>query len=236
MHAESGFWRLQGEGRYTIVSLCSQRRTCAMRPPFFLFVLPKRKNAPRPVEERKGRSQTTAFCASPSARGRLRFSAAAEVFETAVFLLEAAAVPRRTPGEFQKGLASPVWSFQLGRFLGGENAALLFMPPAAGPQTPCGARKTVRAYACPPCRDCRSRACFATARQRRGCGNCRLPSSATGSGSQQFLAFFDRCGNCGLASPATGSARPQFLIILNSGWSDCFLMETCGIVCPSRKE
>ena len=139
-----------------------------MRPPFFLFVLPKRKNVPRPVEERKGRSQTTAFCASPSARGRLRFSAAAEVFETAVFLLEAAAVPRRTPGEFQKGLASPVWSFQLGRFLGGENAALLFMPPAAGPQTPCGARKTLRAYADPrvfrPLRKLRPR--FACHRQR----------------------------------------------------------------------
>ena len=71
-----------------------------------------------------------------------------------------------------------------------------------------GARKTVRAYADPrvfrplrklrvgprdscgagsrtPCRNCHSRACFATARQWRG------------------------CGNCGLAFPATGSARPQ---------------------------
>ena len=37
-----------------------------------------------------------------------------------------------------------------------------------------------------PCRKCRSRACFATARQRRGCGNCRLASSATGSASPQF--------------------------------------------------
>ena len=42
--------------------MCSQDMTCAMRPPIFLFVLPKRKTAPRreasplgrPVEERKG--------------------------------------------------------------------------------------------------------------------------------------------------------------------------------------
>ena len=34
---------------------CSQLMICAMRPPIFLFVLPKRKIAPRPVEERKGR-------------------------------------------------------------------------------------------------------------------------------------------------------------------------------------
>ena len=32
-----------------------------MRPPIFLFVLPKRKIAPRPVEERKGR-QTRETC------------------------------------------------------------------------------------------------------------------------------------------------------------------------------
>ena len=41
-----------------IISLeiaCSQNMPCAMRPPIFLFVLPKRKIAPRPVEERKGR-------------------------------------------------------------------------------------------------------------------------------------------------------------------------------------
>ena len=52
---------------------------------------------------------------------------------------------------------------------------------------PCGARKMLRAYAGPPCRNCRSRACFATARQRRGCGNSGLASSATGSARPLFL-------------------------------------------------
>ena len=45
-----------------------------VRPPFFLFVLPQRKNAPRPVEERKGRYRPLyglyLICASPSARGK----------------------------------------------------------------------------------------------------------------------------------------------------------------------
>ena len=73
-----------------------------------------------------------------------------------------------------------------------------------------GRRKTLRAYACPPCRNCHSRACFATARQWRGCGNCGPPASATGSGRPQFLAFFDRCGNSGFPSSATGGGNPQF--------------------------
>ncbi len=38
----------------------------------------------------------------------------------------------------------------------------------------------------PPCRKCHSRACFTTARQWRGCGNCVPPVSATGSGGPQF--------------------------------------------------
>ena len=38
----------------------------------------------------------------------------------------------------------------------------------------------------PPCRKCQSRACFNTARQWRGCGNCVPPASATGSGGTQF--------------------------------------------------
>ena len=38
----------------------------------------------------------------------------------------------------------------------------------------------------PPCRKCHSRACFTTARQWRGCGNCAPPASATGSGGAQF--------------------------------------------------
>ena len=63
------------------------------------------------------------------------------------------------------------------------------------PFTPCGTRKTLRAYAESTLPQCHSRACFATARQWRGCGNCWLPSSATGSGSQQFLVFSDRCGD-----------------------------------------
>ena len=37
----------------------------------------------------------------------------------------------------------------------------------------------------PPCRDCHSRACFATARQWRGCGDCAPPFSAAGSGRVQ---------------------------------------------------
>ena len=36
---------------------CSQDVLCVLRPPIFLFVLPKRKIAPRPVEERKGRQR-----------------------------------------------------------------------------------------------------------------------------------------------------------------------------------
>ena len=52
-----------------------------------------------------------------------------------------------------------------------EIASLLHPPPAAQPHLP-------------PCRRCRSRACFATARQRRGCGESCPPSSATGSGGQ----------------------------------------------------
>ena len=64
--------------RLVILRRCSRRRISppaqgrgwSMRPPFFLFVLPKRKNGPRPVEERKGRSWSTAFWASPSARGK----------------------------------------------------------------------------------------------------------------------------------------------------------------------
>ena len=42
----------------------------------------------------------------------------------------------------------------------------------------CPKRETVL----PPCRKCLSRSCFATARQRRGCGAERPPSSAPGSG------------------------------------------------------
>ena len=44
-------------------------------------------------------------------------------------------------------------------------------------------RKTVPTQCDPPCRICPSRACFATARQGRGCGARKLPWSATGSGS-----------------------------------------------------
>ncbi len=82
-------------------------------------------------------------------------------------------------------------------------------PREARPAPPCGARKMLRAYALPPCRNCRLRACFTTARQRRGCGNSGLASSATGSARPQFLRFFDRCGKHRLASSAAGSARPQ---------------------------
>ena len=39
---------------------------------------------------------------------------------------------------------------------------------------------------------CHSRACFATARQWRGCGNCALPVSATGSGKAQFSSTIAR--------------------------------------------
>ena len=58
---------------------CSQMVPCAMRPPVFLFVLPKRKTAPRreasplgrPVEERKGR-QRDQLLYSSNARHRDR--------------------------------------------------------------------------------------------------------------------------------------------------------------------
>ena len=54
-------------------SFCSSlsAKNCVMRPPIFLFgTCPKRKTAPRPVEERKGRFQgRRAFCATPFARG-----------------------------------------------------------------------------------------------------------------------------------------------------------------------
>ena len=48
-----------------------------MRPPVLSFLLEKRKNAPRPVEERKERFQgRRAFCATPFAEW-LRFARAA---------------------------------------------------------------------------------------------------------------------------------------------------------------
>ena len=78
------------------------------------------------------------------------------------------------------------------------------------PPPPCGARKTLRACAESTLPQCHSRACFATARQWRGCGNCWLPSSATGSGSQQFLVFSDRCGKSALPSTAAGSGSTLF--------------------------
>ena len=65
-------------------------------------------------------------------------------------------------------------------------------------------------------------------------GRKRLAVPGKRFGLTLILAFFDRCGNCGLAFSAAGSARPQFLIILNSGGGDCFLLVTCGIVCPSK--
>ena len=67
-----------------------------------------------------------------------------------------------------------------------------------------------------------------------GAGTERLAVPGKRFGLTLILAFSDRCGNCGLASSAAGSARPQFLIILNSGGGDCFLLVTCGIVCPSK--
>ena len=78
------------------------------------------------------------------------------------------------------------------------------------PPPPCGARKTLRACAESTLPQCHSRACFATARQWRGCGNCWLPSSATGSGSQQFLVFSDRSGKSALPSTAAGSGSTLF--------------------------
>ena len=65
-------------------------------------------------------------------------------------------------------------------------------------------------------------------------GTERLAVPGKRFGLTLILAFSDRCGNCGLASSAAGSARPQFLIILNSGGGDCFLLVSCGIVCPSK--
>ncbi len=60
----------------------------------------------------------------------------------------------------------------------------------------------------PPCRNCHSRACFATARQWRGCGKSGLPSTATGSGSPLFLKrkALKRCG----AKRAKGALYTSF--------------------------
>ena len=82
------------------------------------------------------------------------------------------------------------------------------------PCPPCGARKSRRACAESTLQQCHSRACFATARQWRGCGNCWLPSSATGSGSQQFLGIFDRCGNSGFASERLAVPEKPFGLTL----------------------
>ena len=58
----------------------------------------------------------------------------------------------------------------------------------------CPKRETVL----PPCCECLSRSCFATARERRSCGAERPPSSATGSGgalrSRGYPAFSPKTG------------------------------------------
>ena len=127
-----------------------------------------------------------------------------------------------------------LWSPDRGRAKGGDHRSPLRLgcrgmaphPSSAslGPHPalratcpPCSSRKSRRACAESTLPQCHSRACFATARQWRGCGNCWLPSSATGSGSQQFLGIFDRCGNSGFASSATGSAKPEFPV-RGEGW------------------
>ena len=69
---------------------------------------PERFFGHRKAEERKGRSWSIVFCASPSARSRLRFSAAAELVDTAEYSPEAAIAPRKSPGEFQKGARRPL--------------------------------------------------------------------------------------------------------------------------------
>ena len=104
-----------------------------------------------------------------------------------------------------------------------------------GNRTPCGARKTLRAYADPPV--------FRPLRKLRvgprnlyGAGTERLAVPEKPFGLTLILRFFDRCGNCGPPLSAAGGGGPQFLIILNSGGGDCFLLVTCGIVCPSKDE
>ena len=109
-----------------------------MRPPIFLFgACPKRKIAPRPVEERKGRfhagfppisfepipAEVRAFLKTGCNRGtgcRLCFraetlrlalhGAGGEIFEPS---------SRRSPGN-PTGVRRPPWPFQLGRVKGGE--------------------------------------------------------------------------------------------------------------------
>ena len=49
-----------------------QALSCSLRPPFFLFALPKRKNAPRPVYERKGRPERR--CGPAPRRPRIGFA------------------------------------------------------------------------------------------------------------------------------------------------------------------
>ena len=67
-----------------------------------------------------------------------------------------------------------------------------------------------------------------------GCKRLAVPEKPFGL--SLILRFFDRCGNCGPPLSAAGGGGPQFLIILNSGGGDCFLLVTCGIVCPSKDE
>ncbi len=109
----------------------------------------------------------------------------------------------------------------------GEGISL--RPREARPAPPCGARKMLRAYAyppvfrplrklrlclichrqrkaaLPPCRNCRLRACFTTARQRRGCGKSVPPSSAAGSGGALFPLGKGARGR--IATPVCALAR-----------------------------
>ena len=73
---------------------------------------------------------------------------------------------------------------------------------------------------------------FFCRRQREACKRLAVPGKRFGL--TLILAFSDRCGNCDPPASAAGGGGSQFLIILNSGGGDCFLLVTCGIVCPSK--
>ena len=86
--------------------------------PFFLFILPKRKNA-RPVELRAaaavGRRREPAISAAFFRHRKAASYALALLRSLSIppfFHSKRLSFPVENPGEFQKGLASPFWSFE----------------------------------------------------------------------------------------------------------------------------
>ena len=123
----------------------------------------------------------------PLRRGRFRFLPLlrTSLIETAK---EGAAAPSL---DSPRGSTPPADTVQGPTF--GPNSAFIIPNcprPLSGAARQLLARLAVPEKCCgvtlvPPCRICHSRACFATARQWRGCGDCAPPFSAAGSGRAQ---------------------------------------------------